>query len=382
MKKLIALCTAAGLYCAFGGKKVSAWFSDTHADITEKAVALLEKESKLKPYAFYKDHLTELSEGAVEPDKDGDCDKALGSHYYSCSNGKGKELAETEGYYKNRLGKFSKSARTMLEENYTSALCLYKNGEIKKAMHALGRALHFLSDMGCTVHTANMKYLDKPTNAHYAFEKHINTICKQYTAEKYDKRLSKSYSGDSFSNPINKLVKSASRFAESIARLDPKAFDEAGRTTLPAVQQNCAALLLKFFDDCNSDNGNFLVDKKLYTLKNEASGLVITVTPKGLSLEAPNKDLEQKLQLYMSENGAFGFKISDGGYVSENCKGYDYLKIGAIPAQFRFAALGKKRFRITTGGTGFEKVLACTKSGGLTITDLEPERASQIWIMN
>ena len=382
MKKIIALLATAGIYRALGGKKAEAWFSDTHSDITEKAVALLEKEGKIKPYNFYKNYLPQLVSGSVAPDGENDCDKALGAHYYSCSNGKGKDLSETNGYYKNRLGKFSKSARTMLEENYTSALCLYKSGETEKAMTVLGRAIHFVCDMSCTVHTANMKYVEKSTNAHYAFEKHVNTVCRQYSAEKLDKRLSKSYDGDSFGAGLNKLVKSVSRFAESVARLDPKAFDEAAKSSLPAAQQNTAALLLKFFDDCSSDKGNFICGGRKYTFKNEATGQLLTFTNKGLSAEAPDKELEQKLELHISDMGTFGFKVSEGGFVSENCKSFDYPKIGTLPAQFRFAALGKRRFRITTGGTNFEKVIACTKSGNLTITEFEPGDPTQVWIIN
>lgn len=382
MKKIIALFAAAGLYCAFGGKKAEAWFSDTHSDITEKALGLIEKSGKIKPYNFYKDHLPLLLKGSVAPDEKDDCDKALGAHYYSCSNGKGKELPVTNGYYKNRLGKFSKSARTMLEENYTSALCLYKSGETKKAMTVLGRAIHFISDMSCTVHTANMKYNEKSTNAHYAFEKHTNTVCRQYSAEKLDKRLTKSYDDNSFEAGLNKLVKSVSKFAESIARLDPKAFDEAAKSSLPVAQQNAAALMLKFFDDCSADNGNFITDGKKYSFRNEATGQLLTVTAKGLSADAPNKDLEQKLELHISDMGTFSFKVNEGGFVSENCKNFDYPKIGTLPAQFRFAALGNRRFRITTGGTAFEKVVACTKAGNLTITDFEPDDKLQVWIIS
>ncbi len=381
MKKIIAVLAAAGSYCVFGGKKAEAWFSETHSDITEKAVALLERDNKLKQHGFYKGYINELISGSKEPDNDGDIDKGLGTHYYSCSNSKGRELSDTNGYYKNRLGKFSKSARTMLEENYTCALSLYKSGKTAEAMHTLGRALHFMEDMGCTVHTANMKYQDKPANAHYAYEKHINTLCKQYGADKCDKRLQKAYSG-SFTQGLNKLVKLSSRFCEPISHLDPKAFDDAAKATIPVVQQNAAALLLKFYDDCIGDNGNFLCDQKSYTLRNEASGLVITVSPKGLTLEDPNKELEQKLQFCIYENGTFGLKIGDGGVVSGNCRSYDYLKLGSVPALFRFAGYGKKRFRITAGGTGFEKVLSCTKSGGLAVSEFEPENPAQIWIIN
>ena len=382
MKKIIALTTVLGLYCMFRAKKAYAWSSVTHEDIAKKALDLLEKDKKSRPAAFYKNYRQQILKGCTEPDNEHDPDCGLGTHYYSAYTPKGKELPETNGYYKNRLGKFARSARTMLEENYTSALNLYKSGDKENAMRVIGRAAHFISDMGCTVHAANMRYLPKSGNVHHAFEKHVSTTCVKQTAESCDKRLTKYYSKDSFCDAVNKLVKYSGKFTEAISNLDPKAFDDVSKNTLTATQQNVAALLLKFYDDCSSDNGNFVEDHKLYTFKNEVSGLVLTVTPKGLQLEKADKTLEQKLEIRLGENGALGLKIADGGYVNASCKGYDYLKIDGKPAQFRIAALGKKRFRIHSESSKFEKVLTNAKGGKLAFADFDPENPAQIWILN
>ena len=382
MKKIIALTTVLGLYCCFGAKKASAWSSVTHEDITKKALALLEKEKKLRPVSFYREWHNEILAGCTEPDKENDIDKGLGTHYYACANAKGKELKETNGYYKNRLGKLSKSARTMFEENYTCAVSLYKSGDATNGMRVLGRAIHFLSDMGCTVHVCNMKYLDKPNNVHFAFEKHVTNSCTKHTAEIFDKRLPKYFEKDNMGEALNKLIKYAAKFTDTISHLDPRAFDDVAQNTLPVTQQNVMALLLKFYDDCTNDKGNYITDQKLYSFKNEVSGLVLTVTTKGLMLEKPDKESEQKIMVCLSDNGTFGLKTADGGYVSANCKGYDYLKLDGKPAQFRAAALGKRRFRISTEQSGFEKVLANGKGGSLTSTDFDPENSAQIWILN
>ena len=281
-----------------------------------------------------------------------------------------------------RFGDLAVSARTCLEENYTAAVSLYKSGDIKNAMRVLGRAAHFISDMGCTVHVANMKYQDKANNVHYAFEKHVSTTCTRHTADSFDKRLLKYYGKDNFGEASNKLVKYAGKFVDTISHLDPRAFDDVAKNTLPVTQQNVTALLLKFYDDCTSDAGNYILDGKAYTFKNEISGLVLTVTPKGLQLEKPDKELEQKLTVCLTEDGTFGLKIGDGGYVNASCKGYDYLKIDGKPVQFRVTALGKRRFRISTESTGYVKVLANSKGGKLSFADLEPENSAQIWILN
>lgn len=365
-----------------GIKKAYAWSGGTHEDIMKKALSLLENEKKVRPAAFYKDWHKELMEGCVAPDEKGDMDKGAGMHYYSSVNPKGKELPEVKGYFKNRLGDFAPSARTLFEANYTAAVSLYKSGNLSAAMVCLGRAIHFVSDMGCTVHVSNIKYQDKANNIHYAFEKHVNTTCTKHTAQSYDKRLSKYYEKDSLGEAFNKLVKYAGKFVDTISHLDPRAFDDVARNTLPVTQQNVMAVLLKFYDDCTNDKGNYIVDKKQYTLKNEATGLILTVTPKGLSLEKPDKELEQKLQIILRDEGTAGLKIADGGFVNGSCKGYDYLKIDGKPAQFRFTALGKKRFRISLESGGYVKVLANSKGGSIAVTDFEPENPLQVWILN
>lgn len=385
MKGILSIAAAAGI-CVMAAKirpiKAEAWFTQTHKDITENAFELIEKENKPKLMAFYKNYKEQILKGSVDPDNDDDCDKGEGAHYYSCATAKGKTLPQQSGYYQNRLGEYSKSARSMLEENYTCALNLYKNNKIGEAMYALGRAVHFVEDISCPVHTANMKYQPKPGNAHNAFEKHANTISKKFAPDRFDKRLTKAYSGDSFETAANKLAALSNKHAAPISKLDPIAFDNAVKSMVPISVQNVMALLMKFYDDCKCDNGNYIIDGKLYTFKNEANGLVITVGAKGISLEKPDKSKEQKLTLVMSDSGTFALKAADGGFVSSSLKGYDYPKGDTAGAQFRAAALGKNRFRITTEGTKFAKVISCTKTGGLSVSDFNPGDSSQVWILN
>jgi hypothetical protein len=366
----------------FGIKTVYAWSKATHEDIVKKSLALLEKEKKTRPVGFYKNYTEQILKGCTQPDEEGDIDHGSGMHYYSSVNQKGKELSTVSGYYKNRNGELVRSARTLFEDNYTSAVSLYKSGKTEQAMISLGRALHFVSDIGCTVHVANIRRIDKPNNVHYAFEKHVTTSCAKHTAESYDKRLSKYYEKDNVGEALNKLSKYAAKFTDTILHLDPRAFDDVAKNTLPVTQQNCMAVLLKFYDDCNSDKGNYICDKKLYSVKNEISGLMLTASKKGLTLENSDKTLEQKLQIVMADDGTVGLKISDGGYVNDSCKGYDYLKIDGEPARFRFTALGNRRFRISAKSGGFEKFLTNTKGGKLTFSGFDPESSAQIWILN
>ena len=78
-----------------------------------------------------------------------------------------------------------------------------------------------------------MKYQDKANNVHYAFEKHVSTTCTRHTADSFDKRLLKYYGKDNFGEASNKLVKYAGKFVDTISHLDPRAFDDVAKNTLP-----------------------------------------------------------------------------------------------------------------------------------------------------
>ena len=244
-----------------------AWTSDVHSYIAEKALELLTIEKKLRPAAFYKDWHEEIKLGAVQPDKTGDIDEGPGMHYYSCMNAKGKELDESNGFYRNRLGDFAPSARTLFRANYTSAVSLYKSGMTKESMIYLGRAIHFVSDMGCTPHVANMTSGIKASNVHNAFEKQIKNSYTGFKADSFDKRLTKYYEKADPGDAFNKLIKYAGKFVDTILHLDPRAFDDTAKNTIPVTEQHVIAVLLKFFNDCNADSGNFICNDKMYTSK-------------------------------------------------------------------------------------------------------------------
>ena len=381
MKELIALGTLAVLYCKFGIKKAYAWTGGTHEDITKKALALLEKENKPKLVQFYKNYHKEILTGCKQPDNKDDIDCGAGSHYYSCVNPKGKKLSCDNGYYLNRFGKPMKSARTMFEENYTCAVNLYISGKISQAMLYIGRAAHFIEDMSCTVHTANMRYLPSQNNIHYAYEKHTSAICSKIKAEKYDKRLNKYYEKDDLTEALNKLVETSGRYTDLLTDLAPGKMEDAAKKNLPFAQQNVMALFLKFYRDCTEKTEGFIVNDKEYTFTNAGCKLNMSASKKGIVLLKPDKTPEQKLKVSVADDGTIGLKTSNGGYVNGKFKGYDYLKIGTNPARFRTAAVSTRLFRISSEQCGFEKVLTAGRGGSLTFEKFRPGNPYQLWII-
>ena len=106
-----------------------------------------------------------------KPDHKGDRENGLGKHYYCAVSAIGADSSPFLGYYKNGLGKFAPSARTMFEEDYTMALTMYKAGFLKQASSYLGRAIHMLSDICCLPHATGMTYFSTRRSLHKAYER-------------------------------------------------------------------------------------------------------------------------------------------------------------------------------------------------------------------
>lgn len=382
VKNLLAITAAAGVYAAFFSKKAYAWFGNTHRDILEKAFNILERQERQKVYLFYKDYRQLLSDSCVEPDQKGDVDRGAGRHFYCAATPKGAELEDRNGFFKNRVGDYSKSARTMLEENYTAALSLYKSGKIKESMHMLGRAIHFVQDIGCPVHSSGIRYMDTKGNPHNAFETHAQTKCKSVKApETIDKRILKAFD-ESMQSVANRLARQSSKYAADTRTLDPIVYDNICNSTLPTAHQYTASLMMKFYQDVNENNGNFLIDNKSYTFKNERTGGFLTVVKKGVILDAPDSDKEQKMTVKLKDDGSFGLMSENSGYVGKKLRGFDSIKKNTKPAGFKVSALGKRRFRITTQASGFEKVITCNNNGSVKIAKFDPEDRGAVWIIN
>ena len=376
MLTLIAACAGLAAYKLARPIKAKAWFSVTHEDITSKALKLMEKEGKAKQVQFYAPYCQTILKYCTEPDQEGDTDRGPGMHFYSCRTPKGKELKAVNGYYRNRLGKFARSARTLLEENYTSALCLYKSGRQEDGMRYLARVAHFIEDLSCTVHVCNVEWEERATNLHHAYENSVNITCSRFTAESFDKRLLKTYEGDSFENAANKLCVTAARFLESILPLDPGAFSQTADSTLKMAQQNVMALLLKFYNDANAAGKNYISDGKKYTIRNAASGLALTAQDGNILLFPADKSKSQRFTAELDEHGVFAFRDESGKYLDEKCR---KLESADKAARFRLAAYGGSRFRIMTGGDSFPLTLGANRSGKTVTDDLDPSDKSQIW---
>lgn len=382
MKKLLIYTAALAIGAAVSHKTAKAWFGNTHKDILEKALQILKMQDDKTYYDFFINHKNTLLKACTEPDSKGDIDRGSGLHYYCASSKKGAELENVGGYYRNRHKRFNRTARTMLEENYTMALSLYKSGETLAAIHQLGRAIHFIQDIGCTVHSSGIMYMDREKNPHNFFE---SLAQKEYTnieaPQTINKQIKKACE-TSLEQAANRLAMFSSKYAPDVMTVDKDKLIQICRSTIPAAQQYTACLMIRFYNDINADNGNYLLDGKEYSLKNERTSGLLTAADKQVLLDRADNTLQQKFTVLLKTDGSFTLVDKSKGFVDKKCRKYTNYESKEKAFGFRAAALGNRRYRITTQGTKYKKVLTVNNSGALKIARFDPNDKGAVWIIS
>lgn len=196
---------------------------------------------------IYADILETLVEGSVMPDRFGDREKGMGRHYYCSVGFTGRRLSPVKGYYKNGIMRFAKSARTMLEEDYTMALTMWKSGDIPSAAQFFARAVHMVSDMSCLPHATCMTYFSPMRNVHKSYEKLAAAIYPRFVPEQKLSRdkLSMFRDRKSFAQALNHI--SESQRKEISLMLD--APERELRFRLLSAERAVAALMVRFSED-------------------------------------------------------------------------------------------------------------------------------------
>lgn len=148
------------------------WGTSTHEKITKKAFQLL-GDDKPEASAFYlkrfAQYRPQIAAGAVDPDW---TEKAMGTHYYIYP-GSGKNKGQ---YYKGATLTLNPgvTARTRLEEHLSSAKTQFCTKNYLTAFLELGRALHYLEDIGCPAHSGGIQYRVIRKNVHALFEELVD----------------------------------------------------------------------------------------------------------------------------------------------------------------------------------------------------------------
>ena len=182
-----------------------------------------------------------------KPDIKTDYENGFGRHYYCSLNYTGNRIKPVNGYYRNGTGRFGKSARTMLEEEYTMALTMYKAGFTAQASSCLGRAVHMLSDICCLPHALCMTYFSPSRRIHQSYEKLASHLYPDHVPVRDipPRLLSYFADRDSFALPLNTI-------ADSIREELPLLYSDPGHEIIARLYDaeiKTAALLVRFCED-------------------------------------------------------------------------------------------------------------------------------------
>lgn len=302
MKKILLLPAAFAAIAGLTSIRAGAWFKKTHIIIAETAMEILKNDGRESSAKLLRPFFGRFIRGATIPDVKGDCDNGSGLHYYSPINKFGLPNRQQNGYYPNRKGGHSKSACTMMEENYTMAVIFWQNGRYNCAAELLGRAVHFLSDICCVPHTTSRICTGSPKNCHTSYEQTANRLAGRYKAVTA-RDIYQIYLKLSPREIANRLAELSSRDYD---RLVKKGFDKhtsIASEAIPLAQIACAAFINKFAFDAKS--GKIFNDSGKYIIKNAGSGLCMK---SDFSLDSHG----DPFTLRFNQDGSVGFADPDG----------------------------------------------------------------------
>ena len=188
------------------------------------------------------------------PDSTGDYEKGKGRHYYCAANSLCIKKHPSGGYYKNGIGKYAKSARSMFEEDYTMALTMYKAGFKENAAEYLARAIHMLSDICCLPHATGMTYFSRKAAVHKSYEAMARAMypdsVPEHTMSKDKLHIFDSDKG--FGDALNSLAEEQTdEFAGLLSDPVRSVTARLGRT-----EDAVAALMFRFMNDVSYSSGH------------------------------------------------------------------------------------------------------------------------------
>ncbi|MCR4888511.1 MAG: hypothetical protein K5979_04935 [Ruminococcus sp.] len=245
---------------------------------------------------FFAPIMKNLMPYAKRPDKKGDYENGMGRHYYCALSVNGKELSPVNGYYRNGVKHFCKSARTMFEEDYTMALTMQRAGYMDMCGKFLGRAVHMLSDMCCLPHTASMTYFSTGRKFHKAYEDLAEAIYPELVPEQLPEKLPDLFENrETFADDLNRI---ALETAGGLTAVQSTPL-EAVKEHLLRTERILVKFLIRFYEDLTTPEreAHFLTNNSGCRLMKGTAPLTIKVTEKGIILHGVNPSPESKVNV-------------------------------------------------------------------------------------
>ena len=354
-----------------------AWGTTTHRDIVTSAFDLLKEDHRNKVYNFYKNNqqgYINLVKGTQSPDWE---ESIPGTHYYVC-NGKTTGYGE---YYKNANCNYSRSARTRFEEHYSTAINQYKNGNVPGSFESLGKAIHYLCDIGCPPHSAGIRYTLVGENKHAEFETFGDRNCKKYMTSSASKLYKHVLSAD-FGTILNELGEQTSIYAPAIKEASYFSFDLALKKSIPLSQQYTAAILNRFFVEANNPSTRYAKHNGVYYINITNTDMYLDSYYNTLKVYKKMKNDYQKFILKLNSDGSY--RISPI---------YDKSKALAVNAtdtivmknyspsdesqKFKIIYCPDGTARIVSAKSKYDYILGKSLTKTITVQDFSPENESQ-----
>lgn len=229
---------------------------------------------------------------ACRPDNSADYEKGVGWHYYSAVNSFGMRMRKTGGYYKNGVHRFHKSARTMMEEDYTMAVTFYKAGYVEKGLEHLTRAIHMLADMCCLPHGTGMTYYSPKKKIHQAYEDLARAMYADAVPEQNisPEELRLFSCRSSFTDAVNSIVEAQiGEYRQLLA--DPV---KAITHRLQVAEKAVCALIYRFFCDISlpADEVFSVPEGAVLRLSENSPAYSVHITADGILLMNRDSQLE------------------------------------------------------------------------------------------
>jgi len=280
-----------------------------HKTLVRRALALL---CGIIPEAaeFYLPLTDTIIANVCRPDSTGDYEKGTGRHYYCVTNSHGMRKFPSEGYYKNGIRKFAKSARSMFEEDYTMALTMYKAGFIGKSAGYFARAVHMISDISCLPHVTGMTYYSSKKDIHKTYESLARAM---YPDALPERRISMETlrffdSEKGFGDAVNAIAEAQADEPKELLTDPVKSITNR----LYKAEEVVAALMYRFMKDVSGNSAvNGCICDKSYISRHD---ICINITEDGLSLEQNGSAFSVPIDKKNNGNLFRAAHRSDGAY--------------------------------------------------------------------
>lgn len=301
VKKICCITISCALLSSTSSLNAFAWGTKTHGDIFTGAVEMLQND-KPEIYDLLRQNYTAyslLQNGTMSPDWE---EHQAGTHYYVC-NGKKSNFSS---YYKNTQGDYSRTARTRFELHYNTAITQYKNGFTEEAFDSLGRAIHYLCDIGCPLHSAGVRFRLLDPTIHTKFEIYGDNNSYKFLLQKnnmiYDKI--------NFSNLeyiANSLGLESVKSMHYIDENSDNSYNKCLHRTIPLSQKYTAAIINKFYNDINSNEIQYIKDGATYLIKNDNKNMCLDAYYKNLKLYDNVCNEFQQFKAHVHSDGTCSF---------------------------------------------------------------------------